>query len=87
MKKEPAVIIGAIGSVVTALIALLVAFGLDLTAEQQAAISTVVLAIVPIVVGIITRQFVFAPATVEAVEDEIEAEYQPRRAFGENTGV
>lgn len=79
MKKEPAVIIGAIASVVTSLVALAVAFGLDLTQDQQTAIVGVVVTVTPLIVGIITRQYVFAPATVAALEAE--PEVAPRRAL------
>jgi hypothetical protein len=81
VKKEPAVIIGAIGSVVTSIVALLVAFGLNLTVDQQTAIVGVVLTVTPLIVGLITRQYVFAPATVAALEEE--PEVKPRRALEE----
>lgn len=45
MKREPVAIVNAIIAVIEALIALLVAFGLDLTAEQVGAIMAFVAAV------------------------------------------
>ncbi|UFU03423.1 hypothetical protein LQF12_02095 [Ruania suaedae] len=55
MTREPAAIIGAIGTAVGAILALLVAFGIDVTEEQQTAILGVVAAVGPIVVGLLIR--------------------------------
>lgn len=66
MNREPAAIIGAISAAATAIIGLLVAFGFDLSDEQQKAILG---AIGPVVVIIALtsaaiRSKVFAPKTV-----------------------
>lgn len=57
--REPAAILGALG----AIIALAVGFGLEITDEQVA----LVMAAVAAVIGLITRQSVYSPATVERV--------------------
>ena len=58
MKDEPAITIGTISAAVSAIIALLVAFGVPLTEDQQIAILGVVAALGPIVAAVITRRFV-----------------------------
>ena len=58
MSKEPAITIGSISAGVSAVIALLVAFGVPLTEDQQTAILGVVAAAGPIVAAVITRRFV-----------------------------
>lgn len=58
MSKEPAITIGTISAAVGAVIALLVAFGVPLTEDQQIAILGVVAALGPIVAAVITRRFV-----------------------------
>lgn len=55
MTREPLVTVGTITGAVTAVIALLVAFGFDLTAEQQTAILAVVAVAAPFVVAAATR--------------------------------
>lgn len=55
MTREPLVTVGTITGAVTAIIALLVAFGLDLSAEQQTAILGVVAVAAPFVVAAATR--------------------------------
>lgn len=55
MTREPLVTVGTITGAVTAVIALLVAFGLDLSAEQQTAILAVVAVAAPFVVAAVTR--------------------------------
>lgn len=57
LKMEPAVIV----SLVSAVIALAVSFGLELTAEQTGSI----MAVVVIVAGLITRQAVTPTAKLE----------------------
>jgi hypothetical protein len=58
-RREPALILGA----VQALIALAVAFGFELTNEQTGAL----LAITAALLAVVTRQNVYAPATVEDI--------------------
>jgi hypothetical protein len=57
IKSEPAVIIAVLG----ACIAVLASFGLALSATQVSAVT----ALVTVVVGILTRQVVTSPRTVE----------------------
>lgn len=55
MKNEPAVTTGTIVAIVSALIAVIVAFGLPLTDEQQNAIIGAVSVIAPLVVAVVVR--------------------------------
>ncbi len=64
MRTEPAVIVAATTAVAVAVVGLLVAFGVPMTEDQQAAVLGVVGALAPIVAGVVTRHFVYAPATV-----------------------
>lgn len=64
MKSEPAITIGSISAGVGAIIALVVAFGVPLTEDQQIAILGVVAAVGPIVATVITRRYV-SPAKSE----------------------
>lgn len=65
--REPSIIVGTITAVVTAAIALLVAFGVELSTEQQVAVLGVVAAVAPLVAALITRTKVHANASVAAV--------------------
>lgn len=67
--SEPAVVVGLITAVVTAVVAVLVAFGVDLTTEQQVAILGLVAAVAPIVAAILTRGRVTPAAAVAARVD------------------
>lgn len=58
-RREPALILGA----VQAIIALVVAFGVELSNEQTGAL----LAVTAAVLAVVTRQSVYAPATVDAI--------------------
>jgi hypothetical protein len=62
--SEPLVTVGGITAAATAVIGLLVAFGLPVTDDQQAAILGVVAVLAPLAVALIGRSRVFAPATV-----------------------
>jgi precorrin-3B methylase len=62
MDREPALIVGLI----TAAIALAVAFGAPISDDQREAIIGFTVALIPVFV--IVRQLVFAPATVEKIE-------------------
>ncbi len=64
MNREPAAIVASVTGAATAIIALVVAFGLDLTADQQTAILGVVAVAAPLIAGVVIRSKVFAPATV-----------------------
>ena len=70
MKTEPAAIIGGITAFVTALLALLVAYGFDIDQAQQSAILGLVAVVAPVVAGVAIRFNVYAPATVEKVEQK-----------------
>lgn len=58
-RKEPALLIGA----AEAIIALVVAFGVPLDAAQTAG----VMGVVAVIGALLTRQSVYAPATVEEI--------------------
>ena len=77
MDKEPAAIVGTITAVVTAAIALLVAFGVNLTDEQQKAILAMVAAVAPVAAALIIRGRVYAPATTQALVDDAAATGTP----------
>lgn len=62
--QEPLFTVGSITAGVTALIALVTAFGLDLSDRQQTAILGVVAVLAPLVVSLVGRGRVYAPATV-----------------------
>lgn len=57
MKNEPVITVAGVTAAVTAVIALLVSFGVDLTQDQQNAILGVVAVVAPLVV-IYARKFV-----------------------------
>lgn len=61
---EPLVTVGSITAGVTALLGLVVAFGLPISAEQQAAILGVVAVVAPLVVAVVGRRLVWSPASV-----------------------
>lgn len=61
---EPAITIGGVSAGIAAIIALLVAFGIPITEDQQIAILGVVAAVGPIVTAIITRRFVVPTGAV-----------------------
>ncbi|TDC63869.1 hypothetical protein E1258_09490 [Micromonospora sp. KC207] len=65
--SEPLLSVGGITAGVTALIALVTAFGLDLSAEQQTAILGVVAVLAPLVVSLVGRGRVYSPATVRSL--------------------
>lgn len=58
MKREPVITVGSVGAFVAAVIAVLVAFGVPLTDDQQKAILGLVSVVAPIVVAVIARRFV-----------------------------
>lgn len=68
MRTEPALIVSAITAAAAAILALLAAFGLDLTGDQQTAILGVLTVLGPLVAGAITRGKVFSPASVEDLD-------------------
>ena len=62
--KEPLVTVAGVTAGVTAVLGLLVAFGVPITQEQQVAILAVVAVVAPIVVAVIGRRFVTPNANV-----------------------
>ncbi len=66
MNKQPAAIVGTITAAVAALIALFVAFGIEVTADQQAAILSVAAVAAPLIAALFIRRKVYSPATHEA---------------------
>ena len=67
MATEPAAIIGTITAIVTALIAFAVAFGINLSDDQQAAILGLVAALAPIVAALLTRRKVYSTASTQKI--------------------
>lgn len=72
-KTEPAISIGSITAAITAVLALLVAYGVDISQEQQVAILGVAAVVAPVVVGIITRFNVYSPASAQRAANEAAA--------------
>ena len=66
--NEPIVTVAAISAAVAAIIALLVAFGINLTADQTAAIMGVVAVAAPFIVAAIARKFTVSLNRVAAYE-------------------
>lgn len=62
--REPLITVTTITTTAAALLAGFVAFGLKITADQQAALLTLIGVVAPIIVGIWGRARVFSPATV-----------------------
>ena len=80
MRTEPARIVGLITAAVAAVLVLLVEFGIDITEGQQTAIQGFVAVIAPLIAGVIIREQVYAPATVEKIEEQAKADaYHPLR--------
>ncbi|NBE80298.1 hypothetical protein [Micromonospora rubida] len=65
--SEPLLSVGTITAAVTAVIALLTAYGLPVSDGQQSAILGVVAVLAPLVVAAIARGRVWSPATVARV--------------------
>jgi len=70
MQKEPLVAVGAATSLVAAVIAVLVAFGVPMTGAQTEAILALVAVAGPIVLAALARSRVYSPASVEAIRAE-----------------
>lgn len=64
---EPLLSTGSVVAVVTGILAVLVAFGLNISDDLRGAILTIVGVLAPIVVALIGRTKVFSPATVRAM--------------------
>jgi hypothetical protein len=65
--REPLVNVGWITAAAAALLAALVAFGLNLTQAQTGAVLTVVTVAAPLIVAVVGRRRVFSPATVRTM--------------------
>lgn len=70
MNSEPTVTITAITTLVGAVFAALVAFGLDISADQQTAILSLIAAAWVVVTPIWIRSKVWAPDSVEDIVDK-----------------
>lgn len=70
LQKEPSAIIGSIVAIVTAILALLVAYGFNVSQEQQAAILGVTAVVAPLVASLIIRFNVFSPATTDKIANQ-----------------
>lgn len=69
--NEPLWTVSGITAAATAVIALLVSFGLDLSADQQTAILGVIAVLAPVIVALVTRGKVTPTAKVaETVESD-----------------
>lgn len=65
MKEEPALSVGSITAAVTAVIALLVAYGFDISDQQQTAILGVVAVLAPVIAAAVTRSKVYSEASTQ----------------------
>lgn len=65
----------------TAVLALLVAYGFDISQEQQVAILGIAAVLAPVIAGIVTRSKVYSPATTQKLANEAavtgDAQIQP----------
>jgi hypothetical protein len=66
VKREPLRTVSAVVSIVGALLSLAVAFGLDLTKDQQAAILGVATVVAPVVIALVVRPRVTPVPSVKA---------------------
>lgn len=66
LQTEPAVSVGSIGAIVTALLVLLISFGVPITPDQRAAISALAALVIPIVAAIVIRSQVTPVAMLPA---------------------
>ncbi len=70
LQNEPAQVIAYITAAVSAALALLVAFGVSLTPDQQTAVLGAAAVLAPIAAGIIIRQNVYSPDTTRDIQIE-----------------
>ena len=63
--NEPAVTVGGISALAAAILAVLVAFGAQITPDQQKAILGLVAVVAPIIAAVVIRQFVTPSAKVD----------------------
>lgn len=69
LSKEPAAFVGVLTSIASSVIALLVAFGADITPEQRIALLGAVATLAPVLSAILIRARVYAPETVDRIDD------------------
>ena len=62
-QREPAVLIGTVTAAVSSVLALLVAFGVDLSQSQQVAVLGVIAGVGPLVAAVLTRRKVTPAAS------------------------
>jgi hypothetical protein len=67
MNREPSITLGIITAAIASVLALLTAFGVDFTKDQQVAILGIIAGLGPLVAAIAIRFKVFAPANVAVV--------------------
>lgn len=76
--QDPSGIFGSLSALVAALLVLLVAFGIDITEEQQAAILSVLAVLGPAVTAILIRFKAYSPAThFEEVKNAVTLSHLP----------
>lgn len=68
MKSEPTITITTITTLVSAVFVLLVAFGLDISSDQQTAILAIIGSVYPVVTALWVRKSVYAPDTVQQIK-------------------
>jgi hypothetical protein len=68
MDREPAVIVAGVTAVLTAVVAVVVAW-LPVSDDQQAALLGLVGAAAPIIAGLVIRGKVYSPSTVQAITE------------------
>lgn len=73
MESNPAITIGAVGSVLGAMLVLLKSFGISMTSDQESAIKDLLIIAGPLVIGFVTRSFVVSPATAREKVQEAHA--------------
>ncbi len=77
---EPVLTAASVVTVVTALLAAAVSFGLPVSDDQQAAILAAIAVVVPVILGIIARNRAWAPLTVgQTVRAEVEKALRANR--------
>jgi hypothetical protein len=70
MNTEPSAIVGTITAAVTAVLALLVAYQVDISQDQQTAILGVTAVVAPLVASLVIRTRVFSPKSTESIAQQ-----------------
>lgn len=89
MQKEPATIVAALTGLISAVVGLLVAYNINVTQQQQAAITGVVVAFsaVVVLVGPAIRNFVYSPDKVEKLVTQLTGDAGVAKQVVKNGGV